>query len=71
MRWGEVTALKVSRRPALARGTAPAFDFDQVLRQQAGVTARPKLLYLDRTTMRRTRTERINDRPAGTVAGSA
>jgi hypothetical protein len=32
-------------------------DLDQILRQLAGVTATPKLLYLDRKTMRRTRTE--------------
>jgi hypothetical protein len=39
-------------------------DFDQILRQRAGVTTTPKLLYLDRKTMRRTRTESA-DRPPG------
>jgi hypothetical protein len=51
--------------PHWLRERHPAFDFDQVLRRQAGVTATPKLLYLDRKTMRRTRTERINDRGPG------
>jgi len=51
--------------PHWLRDRHPAVDLDRVLLRRAGITAPPKLLYLDRVTMRRTHPDPIGTRPPG------
>ena len=49
--------------PHWLRERHPALDFDQVLLRRAGITAAPKLRFLDPATMRRTMTEPLSAQP--------